>query len=88
MRYYQTAIANGIILLLLIALLPLVPYYIRHRKRGMANPLRLLAFCSMVLQPAKSELLIFFYLQWEYRIRWICPLQSFSDFRHTSLSCY
>lgn len=49
MRYYQTAIANGIILLPLIALLPLVPYYIRHRKRGMANPLRLLAFCSMVL---------------------------------------
>ena len=49
MQYYQTAIANGIILMPLIALLPLIPYYIRNRKRGVANPLRLLTFCSMVL---------------------------------------
>ena len=49
MQYYRTAIANGIILLPLIALLPLIPYYIRHRKRGVANPLRLLTFCSLVL---------------------------------------
>lgn len=49
MRYYRTAIANGIILLPLIVLLPLIPYYIRHRKRGVANPLRLLMFCSLVL---------------------------------------
>lgn len=49
MQYYQTAIANGIILLPLIVLLPLVPYYIRHRERGVANPLRLLTFCSLVL---------------------------------------
>ena len=49
MRYYRTAIANGIILLPLIVLLPLIPYYIRHRKRGVANPLRLLTFCSLVL---------------------------------------
>lgn len=49
MRYYRTAIANGIILLPLIVLLPLIPYYFRHRKRGVANPLRLLTFCSLVL---------------------------------------
>ena len=49
MQYYQTAIANGVILLPLIVLLPLIPYYIRHRKRGVANPLRLLTFCSLVL---------------------------------------
>lgn len=48
MYYYRTAIANGIILLPLLALLPLIPYYIRHRKRGVANPLRLLSFCSLV----------------------------------------
>lgn len=49
MRYYRTAISNGIFLLPLIVLLPLIPYYIRHRKRGLANPLRLLTFCSLVL---------------------------------------
>ena len=49
MNYYRTAIANGVILLPLIVLLPLIPYYIRNRKRGVANPLRLLTFCSMVL---------------------------------------
>ena len=49
MQYYRTAIANGLILLPLIALLPLIPYYIRNRKRGLANPLRLLTFCSLVL---------------------------------------
>lgn len=49
MQYYRTAIANGVILLPLIVLLPLIPYYIRHRKRGVANPLRLLTFCSLIL---------------------------------------
>ena len=49
MQYSRTAIANGIFLLPLIVLLPLIPYYIRNRKRGVANPLRLLTFCSLVL---------------------------------------
>ena len=49
MQYYRTAIANGIILLPLIVLLPLIPYYIRHRNRGVANPIRLLTFCSLIL---------------------------------------
>lgn len=49
MRYYRTAISNGIFLLPLIALIPLIPYYIRHRKRGIANPLRLLTFYGMIL---------------------------------------
>ena len=58
MRYYRTAISNGIFLLPLIVLLPLIPYYIRNRKRGVANPLRLLTFCSLILY-----LLISWYLQ-------------------------
>lgn len=49
MIYYRDAITYGVVLLPLIALLPLAPYYWRHRKRGIVNPVRLLAFYSLVL---------------------------------------
>ena len=49
MQYYQSAIIRGIFLLPLIAMIPLVPYYWKKRRRGVANPFRLLTFYSFIL---------------------------------------
>ena len=88
MRYYRTAIANGIILLPLIVLLPLIPYYFRHRKRGVANPLRLLAFYSLVLYMLISWYFVVLPLPSEEWLATIQPAKAnwlpFSYFRELS----
>lgn len=88
MRYYRTAISNGIFLLPLIVLLPLIPYYIRNRKRGVANPLRLLSFCSLILYLLISWYFVVLPLPSEQWLATIKPARAnwlpFSYFRELS----
>ena len=88
MRYYRTAISNGVFLLPLIALLPLIPYYWKHRKRGIANPLRLLSFYSFILYVLISWYFVVLPLPSEEWLATIQPAKAnwlpFSYFRELS----